>query len=275
MQTRVADLDAAQLAVSDASAPEGTDDRLAPDVDTDTHGTEFADVEVDCAWGDSEFGHDQLLALAFREAERDRLGGRSGLRFASGEGEALKGGVLLGCRVFDASQLVHLQERALWLGDVNLKPLAAGGIERDPLVLYGLVKYLPKQGELSSDRRRAERAELAIVDVTKIGAGSECVPQLVRLFDQVLLERFAEFLVDFIDGVATEEGQQVQPQRDLVAGVRVLGNRLLADNTFELCLQPIGGVLVEARHSLECLLHLRRRLRSLPYSCLDASEDVL
>jgi hypothetical protein len=97
----------------------------------------------------------------------------------------------------------------------------------------------------------------------------------VRLFDQVLLERFAEFLVDFIEGVAAEERQQVQPQRDLVAGVRVLGYRLLADDAFELCLQPIGGVLVEARHPLEWLFDLWRRLRSLPYSRLDASEDVL
>jgi hypothetical protein len=49
----VADLDGAQLAVSDTSAPKGADHRLAPNVDADAYGTELTDVEVDCALRDS------------------------------------------------------------------------------------------------------------------------------------------------------------------------------------------------------------------------------
>ena len=75
MQTGVTDPYAAKLVVSDTCAPEGADERLAPDVDTEADGSDFADVKVDGARRDFEFGDDRPLALAFEEADRDGLGG--------------------------------------------------------------------------------------------------------------------------------------------------------------------------------------------------------
>ncbi len=65
-------------------------------------------MEVDRARCEAQFGGDLLLALTLGESERDRGGGRASSCFTRGLDEAREGGVLLGCGVFDACQLVHL-----------------------------------------------------------------------------------------------------------------------------------------------------------------------
>ncbi len=78
VDAQVSDLDAGKLAVAHARPAERADQRLAADVDANTHGTEVADVKVDRSGAQPEFGCDQFLPLPFGESQRHRAGGRSG-----------------------------------------------------------------------------------------------------------------------------------------------------------------------------------------------------
>ena len=157
---------------------------------------------------------------------------------------------------------------------MNLQPLAPRVVDWDQVVLDGFLQYRAETIEQAAYGSRAERDDLAVTLVADVSAGIERLLELVRLFDLVLPERGAEFPIDFIESVATKEGQQVALQHRAIGRVGVLTDRLLADETFELRLQPVGGVFVERRHLRELLFYRRLRLRPLPNAGLDARDDV-
>ncbi len=157
---------------------------------------------------------------------------------------------------------------------MNLQPLAPRVVDRDQLVLDGFLEDCAETVEQTSYGSRPERDDLAVALVTQVRTGIERLLEFVRLFDLVLPERGAEFSVDFIEAVTAEEGQQVAPQHRAIAAVRLLAEWLLADQTFELRPQPVGGVLVERRHLHELLFDRRLWFWPLPNAGLDARDDV-
>ena len=75
--------------------------------------------------------------------------------------------------------LIHLQEAAPRLGNVDAQPLSTGGVVVDVAVLDRVVEDRSEGAEHLADRRRPERHGSPPAPVADVGSGGERLAQLL------------------------------------------------------------------------------------------------
>ena len=177
-------------------------------------------------------------------------------------------GVLLAGRIGEGDELVHLEERARWLGHLDTHPSAAGRVALEVSVVDGLVEDRGEAGGELADHGGPEWSHSPPAAVSQHRAGLDRAPELRGLLELVGLEREAQVAVDLVEPVLAEERQQMVGQARAVVGLGVRADRPVTEDPVDLRLQPGRGVLVERRNAAalrraaaDCACARRRRGR--------------
>ncbi|HSZ13082.1 MAG TPA: hypothetical protein VK790_03500 [Solirubrobacteraceae bacterium] len=273
VQANMPDLDVAELAGARPSVAEDLHHDPPPDVAAPDLQPELCKVVADGGLGEPKLPRDLLGRLALAVKVRHLRGGEPELDRSDVLGER---DVLLGRRVDQRGELVHLEERPLGLGDMDAHALPARGVVVDVAVLDRVVEDRGEPVEHFADRARRQRHHALLVPVAQIGARLDRLAQLARLLELVRLEREAEVGVDLIEPVVGEERQQMRLDLPAVLLLSLGADRLGPEHAVDLGLQPARGVLAERRHArVDGRARWRASCRWRPHPGLHAREDVL